>query len=95
MTSQIKVPDELWYNLLAKEPCGPGGMQTAIRLSDGTILENIVISDRGFILGQEASGLPGSHGKLDTSRITFTPNDIAAIQVPKRHVWNRTQWVSK
>jgi hypothetical protein len=93
MTNQIRVPDELWFNLLAHKPCGPGGMETAVRLKDGSIIKNMIISDRGFLLGQEAPGLPGVHGKIDDSQLNFTSDDIAAVLAPKRHFWSKARWV--
>jgi len=91
---RVKVPDEIWFSLLKQRRCPAGGFFATIRLLNGKTFERMVVSDRGFILGKMAAGLAGAHGDLDASMLTFTTDDIEAVQLPPFHFWQRPKWIA-
>ena len=90
----VLLDDELWYNLLILVPRIAGGLETSIRLLSGKVLERMLISNRGEVLGREAEGLAGYHGTIDNSMLTFGTDDIEAVQVPTFLFWQRPKWVA-
>jgi hypothetical protein len=91
----VKVPDEIWFNVLRLNQCCPaGGFLGKVRLFGGQVLEQMIVSDRGYILGRIAPGLAGAHGDIDSSMLTFSTEDIEAVQVPAFRFWQRPHWVS-
>lgn len=88
------LPDELWSSLLRVRRCPPGGFITSIRLFDCQVIEELLINDRGCVLGGIAPGLAGAHGDIDTSMLTFQTADIEAIQAPVLHVWQQRKWIA-
>lgn len=90
----VAVPDELWSNLLEMLPGARKGIETSIRLFSGDVIKGLVISNRGYILGQEAAGLAGYHGTIENSMLTFNTEDIEAVQVPAFRFWQRPKWIA-
>ena len=90
----VALPDELWANLLEVLPGAAKGIETSIRLFSGEIIERLVISNRGNIIGLEAPGLAGYHGTIDNSMLTFRTEDIEAVEVPAFRFWQRPKWVA-
>jgi hypothetical protein len=90
----VALPDELWANLLEVLPGAAKGIETYVRLFSGEVIERLVISNRGYILGREAAGLAGYHGTIDNSMLTFSTEDIEAVQVPAFRFWQRPKWVA-
>ena len=92
----VKVPDEIWFNLLQlnRPCCRAGGFLGAVRLFSGEVVDNLIVSDRGYLLGRIASGLAGAHGDVDCSVLTFQSDDIEAVQVPAFRFWQRPKWVA-
>ena|SRR5207249_1142786 len=88
------LPDELWANLLEVLPGAAKGIETSVRLFSGEIIERLVISNRGNVIGREAPGLAGYHGTIDNSMLTFSTDDIEAVQVPAFSFWQRPKWVA-
>ena len=91
---EIKVPSEIWFNLLKQRSCPAGGFFASIRLINGSVFEQMIVSDRGSILGKKAASLAGFHGDIDTSMLNFTTDDIEAVQVPAFHFWQRPKWIA-
>ena len=89
----VALPDELWANLLEVLPGAAKGIETSIRLFSGEVIERLVISNRGNVLGREAAGLAGYHGAIDNSVLRFSAEDIEAVQIPSFHFWQRPKWV--
>ncbi|MBI3880378.1 MAG: hypothetical protein HY301_09995 [Verrucomicrobia bacterium] len=90
---QVEIPDELWFCLLRMRRCPAGGFSTSFRLFSGKILERLIVSDRGYILGRMATGLGGAQGDIDSSMLTFGSEDIEALEVPAFHFWQRPNWI--
>jgi hypothetical protein len=91
---EIKVPDEIWFALLKQRRCPAGGFFASIRLINGGVFEQMIVSDRGSVLGKKIAGLAGFHGDIDTSMLNFTTDDIEAVQVPAFHFWQRPKWIA-
>ena len=91
---EIKVPSEIWLDLLKQRICPAGGFFASIRLINGNVFEQMIVSDRGSILGKKAERLAGFHGDIDTSMLNFTTDDIAAVQVPAFNFWKRPKWIA-
>ena len=90
----VALPDELWTNLLEVLPGVAKGIETSIRLFSDEVVARLVISNRGYILGREAKGLAGYHGTIDNSMLTFSTEDIEAVQVPAFRFWQRPRWIA-
>jgi hypothetical protein len=90
----IPLPDELWASLLVVLPTAARGIETSIRLFSGDVIDRLIISNRGNILGTEAAGLAGAQGTLDHSMLTFSTEDIEAVQLPAFHFWQRPRWIA-
>ncbi|SRR6266566_7288180 len=90
----VVLPDELWANLLEKLPGAAKGIETSIRLFSGEVINRLIISNRGNILGREAGGLAGYHGTIDNSMLTFGAEDIEAVELPAFHFWQRSKWIA-
>jgi hypothetical protein len=88
------IPDELWAEFLEALPGAAKGSRTSIRLFSGEVVKDLIISNRGYVLGREAPGLAGYHGTIDDSVLKFTELDIEAIEAPAFHFWQRTRWVA-
>lgn len=93
-TPCVRVPDEIWFSLLRYRRCPAGGFFGAVRLFDGQILQRMIVSDRGYVLGRMAAGLAGYHGTIDNSMLTFRTDDIEAVQVPAFRFWQHPKWVA-
>ena len=65
-----------------------------VRLLDGKVIEGLVVSNRGFVLGREAPGLAGAHGAIDSSMVTFTSDDIEGFCLKWGRLWRRERWVT-
>src|ERR1019366_7077084 len=72
----IPLPDEIWAALLDLGMKMGGGLAGTVRLLDGTLFEDMIVSNRGFILGREAPGLAGAQGAIDSSMLNFKSEDI-------------------
>lgn len=70
------LPDELWPRFLEVLPGAAKGTKTSIRLFSGEIVEDLIISNRGYIQGREAEGLAGDHGTIDNSMLAFNSDEI-------------------
>src|SRR3954466_499317 len=90
----VMLPDDLWAHFLDVLPGAAKGIKTSIRLFSGEILEELLISNRGYILGRQAEGLAGYHGAIDNSMLTFGSDDIEGGLRPKFHFWERPKWVA-
>ena len=90
----VKVPDEIWFAILKSRRCPAGGFSTAVRLFNGKILEQMIVSDRGYILGRIAPGIAGAHGDMETSILNFVIGDIEAVLLPPFHFWQRPKWIA-
>ena len=90
----VALPDGLWANLLEVLPGAAKGIETSIRLFSSKIIERLVISNRGNIIGREAEGLAGYHGTIDDSMLTFSTDEIEAVQVPAFHFWQQPKWIA-
>ena len=90
----IALPDEIWRDLLDALPGARRGMCTSVRLLSGTVIHDMIISNRGFILGRDANGLAGAHGMIDDSMLTFRETDIEAVSIPAFHFWQRQKWIA-
>jgi len=91
----IKVPEEIWWQLFAQRGAGQGWFYTSVRLLDGKVINNLFISNRGYILGTEAPGLAGAHGSLDKSVLTFSTPDIEGVLLQRRRFlfWRQSRWI--
>lgn len=90
----VKVPDEIWFSILRLRRCPAGGFSASVRLFDGRFLERMIVTHRGYILGQIAAGIAGGHGDMDNSMLTFNTDDIEAVQLPAFHFWQHSKWVA-
>jgi hypothetical protein len=90
----VELPDELWTNLLEILPGAAKGIETSIRLFSGEVIQRLVISNRGNVLGREAVGLAGYHGTLDNSVLTFCSVDIEGLRAPAFRFWQRPKWIT-
>ncbi|MDR1190397.1 MAG: hypothetical protein LBK60_01865 [Verrucomicrobiales bacterium] len=88
----IKIPDEIWFNIVRLKRYSTGFL-SAVRLINGTILEDMITCNRGYILGRFAEGLAGGHGHIVNSMLTFKTEDISAIRVPAFHFWQSRKWI--
>lgn len=89
----VKLPDEVWSRLLETGRVFPSGVFASVRLLDGRTIDNVLISNRGYVLGPLAAGLAGAHGSFDSSVLTFTTKDIEGVLARRRHLWQRDIWV--
>jgi hypothetical protein len=89
----VKLPDEVWSRLLNTGRVSPFGLLASVRLLDGRIINKVLISNRGYILGPMAPGLAGAHGSFDSSVLTFATKDIEGVLAHRRHFWQRDMWV--
>ena len=90
----ISLPDEIWATLL---DCGMkmgGGLDGTVRLLDGTLFENMIVSNRGLILGREAPGLAGAHGAIDSSMLSFRSEDIEGFCLRWGKALRHERWVT-
>jgi hypothetical protein len=83
----VVLPDDVWCSLLRLFPRSFLKSTVYVRLISGEILHQMVISDRGVVLGRKID-----NGQLDNSMLTFGTRDIEAIQVPAVHFWQRPRW---
>jgi hypothetical protein len=90
----VALPDELWANLLEVLPGAAKGIEASIRLFSGEVIEGLVISNRGNALGRVATGLAGYHGTIDNSMLTFSTQDVEAVQLPAFRFWQRPKWIA-
>ena len=89
----IKLPDEVWSGAIASGRVSWGGLSADVRMLDGTVYEDMLISDRGYVLGRLMEGLAGAHGGIDNSMLSFATPDIEGIRIGRRHFWQRPTWV--
>lgn len=89
----VKLPDEVWSRLLETGRVFPSGVFGSVRLLDSRIIDNVLISNRGYVLGPLAPGLAGAHGSFDSSVLTFATKDIEGVLARRRHFWQRDIWV--
>jgi hypothetical protein len=90
--ASIKLPDEVWLRLLETGRVYPSGVFASVRLLDGRMIHNVIISNRGYVLGPLAPGLAGGHGDFDSSVLTFATKDIEGVLARRRHFWQRDVW---
>lgn len=90
----VKVPEEIWFSILRLRRCPAGGFFASIRLWNGKSFDRMIVTDRGYILGRIASGVAGGHGDVDNSMLTFSTDEIEAVQVPAFHFWQRAKWIA-
>lgn len=87
----VKLPDEVWSLALSS-----GRVRTmfwgSVRLLDGTVLDDVIISNRGYVLGKLMDGLAGAHGGIDSRVLTFGTPEIEGIRIGRRHFWQRPVW---
>jgi hypothetical protein len=91
----VKVPEEIWWRLFALHAEGWGWSYTSVRLLDGRVIDNLCISNRGYILGTEAPGPAGAHGSLDKTVLTFSTPDIEGVLMRRRRLFfgRQSLWV--
>ena len=89
----MKLPDEVWQRLLTTDMRLHFGMIGAVRLLDGRVFEDLIISNRGYVLGREMPGLAGAHGAIDASVLTFKTDDIEGVRLPRGRFIRREKWV--
>ena len=89
----VKLPDEVWERALASERVYSSGLFASVRLLNGTIYEEMFISNRGYVIGRLAEGLAGAHGSFDDTMLSFTTPEIEGIRIGKRHFWQKPIWV--
>ena len=89
----VMLPDEVWSLAIASRRVSPLGIVADVRLLDGSIYEDMLISDRGFVLGLPMDGLAGAHGGIDSSILSFETDDIEGIRIGRRHIWQRAIWL--
>jgi hypothetical protein len=87
------LPDEIWAGLLDLGMKMGGGLVGTLRLLDGKLMPDMIISNRGFVLGREAPGLAGAHGAIDCSVLTFAGDDIEGICLSWGRFKRRERWV--
>lgn len=92
-TDGIRLPEEIWTALLNIGMKMGGGLIGTVRLLDGKLLADMIISNRGFVLGRQAPGLAGAHGDIDSSMLTFTSDDIEGICLSWGWFRRRERWV--
>lgn len=88
-----KLPDEVWSRALASGRVSWAGLSADVRMLDGTVYEDMVISNRGYVLGRLMSGGPEVSGSIDSSMLSFATPDIEGIRIRRRHIWQRPIWV--
>jgi hypothetical protein len=69
------------------------GMLAPVRLLDGRVIPDLIISNRGYVLGREMPGLAGAHGALDSSVLAFKTDDIEGVRLPLGRFWRRERWI--
>jgi hypothetical protein len=89
----VKLPDEVWSSALASGRVSWAGLSANVRLLDGSIYEDMHISNRGYVLGRHMEGLAGAHGGIDSTMLSFTTPDIEGVRIGRRHFWQRPIWV--
>ena len=89
----IKLPDEVWQRLLETDMRLHFGIMGAVRLLDGRVIEDLIISNRGYVLGCEMPSLAGAHGGIDSSVLTFKTDDIEGVRLPRGRFFRRERWV--
>ena len=90
----VKLPDELWDGLLRTVAGARFGMVTTVRLFNAQIISELLLSNRGYLLGRILSGPPQIDGIIDSSSLTFTTSEIEAVEVPAFRFWQRPKWVT-
>jgi hypothetical protein len=90
----IALPDEIWAALLDIGMKLGGGLVGTLRLLDGKLIDGMIVSNRGFVVGREAPGLAGAHGAIDSSMLTFNSEDIEGFCLAWGRLWRRERWVT-
>src|SRR6266404_5050392 len=90
----VMLPYELWSNLRENLPSTMQEVETSIRLFCGEVVERLVISASGDILGQKPLDSQQPNPLADNPTLTFRTEDIEALQVPALHLWQRPNWVA-
>jgi hypothetical protein len=88
----VKLPDEVWSLALSSGRVRDS-FWASVRLLDGTVLDDMIISSRGYVLGKLMDGLAGAHGGIDFSMLTFRTSEIEGIRIGRRRSWQRPVWV--
>ena len=65
-----QVPEDLWSKMRHVDQI------VAVRLRDGRVVDKVVVSESGAIVGIEVGGYSG----VDPGAVAFEPQDIAAIK---------------
>lgn len=89
----IRLPDEIWSGLLDLGMKMGGGLVGSVRLLDGTLFDDMIISARGYVLGREAPGLAGAHGTIDSAMLTFSADDIEGVRLSWGRFRRHERWV--
>jgi hypothetical protein len=90
----VKVPDEIWQQLFASRGKGIGMFSVSVRLLNGEVFTDLLISNRGYIVGREAPGLAGAHGDIDNSMLTFKTEEIEGIMLRLRYfIFWKSRWI--
>ena len=90
----VMLPYELWSNLRENRPSAVQEIETSIRLFSGAVVERLLISAFGDILGQKAVDSERQKYPADYSILNLRTQDIEAVQVPASHFWRRSRWLS-
>jgi hypothetical protein len=89
----VKLPDEVWSSAVDSGRVGWAGVVASVRLLDGTMLEDLIISNRGYILGRVVNGPPAMDGQIDGSMLTYETSEIEGVRIGRRHLWQRPLWL--
>ena len=87
----IKIPDEIWSSIASSGKIFLW-INVSIRLLDGSIFEEMIATNRGYIIGRRMEGLAGAHGGIDSSMLVFSTSDIEGVLMSKRHFWQKRVW---
>lgn len=90
----VKLPDELWNALLRHVPSVARGIILTVRLFNGQLVEALLLSSRGYLLGRVLSGPSQIDGMIDSAPLTFSTQDIEAVQIPAFRFWQRPKWIA-
>jgi hypothetical protein len=91
---EVALPDEIWAALLDIGMKMGGGLIGTVRLLDGKLIEHLVVSNRGFVLGREAPGLAGAQGAIDSSMLNFRSEDIEGFCLSWGRFLRHKRWVT-
>ena len=89
----VKLPDEVWSLALESRRVRGFGICASVRLLDGTVLDDMLISGRGYVEGKLMDGLAGAHGGIDSTMLTFGTPEIEGIRIGRTRLWQKPVWL--